>query len=78
MFPWWLEGLNTLFYVVGADPSREGANIFEIETFSEIFIFFEWCLGGLRIPFPGWMLCPVIPHALKMVVVPTYMIFTMK
>ena len=52
LFPWWLEGFQTLFYAVGADPSREGANILEFETFSEIFIFFEWWLGGLRIPFP--------------------------
>ena len=33
-----------------ADPSREGANILEFEIFSEIFIFFEWWLRGLRIP----------------------------
>ena len=44
---WWLQGLKTLFYVVGADPSRERVNILEFETFSEIF---GW-LGGLRIPF---------------------------
>ena len=74
LFPWCLEGVNTLFYVVGADPSREGANILEFETFSEIFIFFEWWFGGLRIPFPCWMLYPVIPHTLKMVVVPACMI----
>ena len=65
-------------YMAGADPSREGANILEFETFSEIFIFFDWWLGGLRIPFPCWMLYPVIPHTLKMVVVPACMIFTMK
>ena len=45
MFPWWLQGLKTRFYVVGADPSREVANILEFETFSEIFIFLEWWLG---------------------------------
>ena len=33
-----------------ADPSREGANILEFETFSET-IFFGWWLRGLRIPF---------------------------
>ena len=44
--------LFLLKMLLGADPSREGANILEFETFSEIFIFFEWWLGGLRIPFP--------------------------
>ena len=34
-----------------ADPIREGANILEFEIFSEIFIFFEWLLRGLRITF---------------------------
>ena len=33
------------------DPSREGANILEFKIFSEIFIFFECWLRGLRIPF---------------------------
>ena len=33
-----------------AYSSREGATILE---FSEFFISYEWCLGGLGIPFPS-------------------------
>ena len=38
--------------VVGADPNREGANILEFETFSEIFISLNggWEVSGYHFP----------------------------